>query len=82
MGRTTAVFQPLLLVATATAWLRGAAGELQITTSNGTVASFASPRHSFWSGPPHFDYGGNAETYMNIGEAMGTAMVNLLKGSA
>ena len=24
-------------------------------------------------------YGGNAETYMNVGEAMGTAMVNLLK---
>jgi hypothetical protein len=26
-------------------------------------------------------YGGNAETYMNIGEAMGTAMVNLLNGN-
>ena len=26
-------------------------------------------------------YGGNAETYMNIGEAMGTAMVELLKGA-
>merc|ERR1711957_239612 len=26
-------------------------------------------------------YSGNAETYMNIGEAMGTAMVELLKGS-
>jgi hypothetical protein len=25
-------------------------------------------------------YGGNAETYMNIGEAMGEAMVKLLKG--
>lgn len=26
-------------------------------------------------------YGGNAETYMNVGEAMGAAMVKLLKGS-
>ena len=26
-------------------------------------------------------YGKNAETYMNVGEAMGTAMVNLLKGA-
>ena len=26
-------------------------------------------------------YGGNAETYMNIGQAMGQAMVGLLKGS-
>ena len=25
-------------------------------------------------------YGGNAETYMNIGDAMGEAMVKLLKG--
>ena len=25
-------------------------------------------------------YGGNAETYMNVGQAMGAAMVNLLKG--
>ena len=25
-------------------------------------------------------YGGNAETYMNIGQAMGSAMVKLLKG--
>jgi len=25
-------------------------------------------------------YGGNAETYMNIGTAMGEAMVKLLKG--
>ncbi len=24
-------------------------------------------------------YGGNAETYMNVGEAMGKAMVELLK---
>ena len=29
------------------------------------------------SGNSH--YGGNAETYMNVGEAMGQAMVNLLK---
>ena len=27
-------------------------------------------------------YGGNAETYMNVGEAMGVAMVGLLKNSA
>jgi hypothetical protein len=27
-------------------------------------------------------YGGNAETYMNVGEAMGAAMVELLKGSS
>ncbi|MEM9658926.1 MAG: sialate O-acetylesterase, partial [Planctomycetota bacterium] len=26
-------------------------------------------------------YGGNAETYMNVGEAMGRAMVQLLKSS-
>ena len=26
-------------------------------------------------------YGGNAETYMNVGEAMGKAMVELLGGS-
>ena len=26
-------------------------------------------------------YGGNAETYMNVGEAMGRAMVGLLKSS-
>jgi len=25
-------------------------------------------------------YGKNAETYMNVGQAMGAAMVNLLKG--
>jgi hypothetical protein len=25
-------------------------------------------------------YNGNAETYMNVGEAMGAAMVGLLKG--
>jgi len=27
-------------------------------------------------------YGGNAETYMNIGEGMGAAMAELLKGDA
>lgn len=32
-------------------------------------------------GASNSHYGGNAETYMNIGEAMGRAMVDLLKGA-
>ncbi len=45
----------------------------------GNVATvYANPLSLGGSGNSH--YGGNAETYMNVGEAMGQAMVNLLKG--
>jgi hypothetical protein len=45
----------------------------------GNVATvYANPLSLGGSGNGH--YGGNAETYMNVGEAMGKAMVELLKG--
>ncbi len=44
----------------------------------GNVATvYANPLSKGGSGNSH--YGGNAETYMNVGEAMGKAMVDLLK---
>ena len=44
----------------------------------GTVASvYSYPLSKGGSSGGH--YGGNAETYMNVGEAMGRAMVELLK---
>jgi len=47
----------------------------------GNVATvFANPLSLGGSGNGH--YGGNAETYMNVGEAMGKAMADLLKNSA
>ena len=47
----------------------------------GNVASvYAHPLSKGSSSGSH--YGGNAETYMNIGEAMGQAMVDLLKADA
>jgi hypothetical protein len=39
---------------------------------------YSNPLSLGGSGNSH--YGGNAETYMNVGEAMGQAMVDLLKG--
>ncbi len=46
----------------------------------GNVATvFSNPLSLGGSGNSH--YGGNAETYMNVGEAMGRAMVELLKPS-
>ena len=45
----------------------------------GMVASvYSHPLSKGGSSSSH--YGGNAETYMNVGQAMGAAMVNLLKG--
>ena len=45
----------------------------------GNVATvYSNPLSLGGSGNGH--YGGNAETYMNVGEAMGQAMVDLLKG--
>ncbi len=47
----------------------------------GNVATvYANPLSMGGSGNGH--YGGNAETYMNVGEAMGQAMVELLKTDA
>ena len=44
----------------------------------GNVATvFSNPLSLGGSGNSH--YGGNPETYMNVGEAMGKAMVGLLK---
>ncbi len=45
----------------------------------GNVASvYAKPLSQ--GGASNSHYGGNAETYMNIGEAMGKAMAELLQG--
>ena len=45
----------------------------------GNVASvYAHPLSKGSSSGGH--YGGNAETYMNVGDAMGAAMAKLLKG--
>lgn len=47
----------------------------------GNVAAVYSHPYSM-GGSSGAHYSGNAETYMNIGQAMGEAMVNLLKGDA
>ena len=55
----------------------GESGKYQVFRGN-VATVYAHPLSRGGSANGH--YGGNAETYMNVGEAMGKAMVKLLEG--